>query len=141
MLPIYYKQAKIAIIVHQIPVKGDSVPFAEQIFDEIATQKYPNTVELFAIVGTKSDVSNNSETEKIELFAKEKNCSYFKTSCMTGDNVINVFNTLTMKYLEILENKANSQKRKMSTPHLAKRTFHTLNLRQLFNFKFPFFSS
>jgi len=59
-------------LVHQIPDMVRSVAFAEEIFEEIATQKFPNTIELFAIVGTKSDISNNSETSEIELYAKEK---------------------------------------------------------------------
>jgi len=52
---------------------------------------------------------------------KKKNCSYFKISNQTGENVPNVFLTLTMKYLDILANKSNTPKGKNPpTPHIAK---------------------
>ena len=59
-----------------------SIEYVEEMMEEIETQKFPNSIELFGIVATKSDVMGSDDKSSLETYlenvAKEKNCSYTK---------------------------------------------------------------
>ena len=61
-----------------------SIEYVEEMMEEIETQKFPNSIELFGIVATKSDVMGSDDKSSLETYlenvAKEKNCSYTKIS-------------------------------------------------------------
>ena len=98
MAPMYYRGAKAAICVFDVT--------SEESFNRVSTwvkdlkqHADPNVVICFA--GNKCDKAPSFDLEKCEALASTLGGSFFRTSALTGEGVMEIFLSLSKRVAEV----------------------------------------
>ena len=96
--PMYYRKAKAAIIVYDITKRATFEHAKEWVLE--VREKEPSA--LIVLVGNKSDLKQHQkvESEEAAAYATENGLFSMETSAKTGDNVEEMFLTLSKKLIE-----------------------------------------
>ena len=97
----YYRGAHGFIIAFSLTDKN-SFDNLSKWLDEI--EKYGNEKKYKILVGTKTDMPQVIDQNKIDEFAKEHNLEYYATSAKTGVNIESVFTDITIHLREMNDN-------------------------------------
>ncbi|XP_060065609.1 uncharacterized protein LOC132545944 [Ylistrum balloti] len=110
LVPMYLRDAKIAILVYDVTSKESFDNAANWLKDLLASS--PTSVKI-AMVGNKMDLPEQRtvSTEVGKCFASQKNLAFVETSAKTGENVERLFAMLAEMMLE----EADSLDRQTST--------------------------
>ena len=81
------------IVVYDV-TRRDSFDKVDEWVSEV--KKYGNDNNSFCLVGNKCDIVNKEiSTEEGKNKAKEIGASFFEASAKTGENVVNIFNSMS----------------------------------------------
>lgn len=96
LAPMYYRSAKIAIVVYDVTNK-DSLPVAKHWIRELK-MKGPHDI-IIAIVGNKMDREKERKitTDEVKYYAEEEEILFMETSAKKGINVKELFEEIAAK--------------------------------------------
>ncbi|KAF4316459.1 hypothetical protein BBO99_00008679 [Phytophthora kernoviae] len=98
MAPMYYRNAKAAILVFDLQSEASFEKIKEWLQD---LQHHVGDDIVLAVVGNKSDVSASSfDFAKVQQFADEIGALVFRTSAKTGEGVQSLFESLAVQLLK-----------------------------------------
>ncbi len=101
LAPMYYRNAKLALVVFDITNKNSFLSAIEWIKE--IKEKCDNT--LIALLGNKCDLENHIDKVLIEEFIKSYDIPYFETSAKKDINISEVFTNLSSNFTNL--NKQN----------------------------------
>ena len=109
LVPMYYRNADIAIVVFDLTKKITFVALHEWVQD---VRKNVGEDVLVYICGNKSDLTDKRAIREDEIkgFQKEYNVAYFETSALNGENIEKLFNGALENYLKLFPD-GNNMKR------------------------------
>ena len=100
----YYRGAKGAVLVFDLTSKYSFTQAKEwfKLAKEVCGESFG-----CVLVGNKKDLEDNREIgfEEISIFAEENDLLYIETSCVTGENIEKVFETM----LDVIFSKINAE--------------------------------
>ncbi|KAE8875700.1 hypothetical protein PF005_g13909 [Phytophthora fragariae] len=97
MAPMYYRNAKAAILVFDLQSEASFEKIKEWLQD---LQHHVGDDIVLAVVGNKSDVPSNFDFSKAQQFADEIGALVFRTSAKTGEGVQALFESLAVQLLK-----------------------------------------
>ncbi|CAH0521984.1 unnamed protein product [Peronospora belbahrii] len=97
MAPMYYRNAKAAILVFDLQSEASFEKIKEWLQD---LQHHVDDNIVLAVVGNKSDVSSSFDFSKAQQFANEIGALVFRTSAKTGEGVQSLFESLAVQLLK-----------------------------------------
>ena len=97
---IFYKDAKVIILVYDITNKASFDNLKNYWFNEIEENSISDVI--LAIVGNKDDLYENEQVsiDEGKKLAKEKNAIFKRTSALTDRNIESLFNDIAKKLLD-----------------------------------------
>ena len=98
MAPMYYRNAKAAILVFDIAKGSESFEKAKEWLDDLKPHVGPDVV--LSIVGNKCDVASEFEFATAQEYAESIGARAFETSALSGQGVDAVFNDTAKRLLE-----------------------------------------
>ena len=109
LLEGYCRNGDACILVYDISRK-DSFDEIKNYFKREIEEKCKKTMKII-LLGNKSDLENEREvtSEEGALFALENNYIFMETSCLTGHNIYNAFETLIQITNEELKKNNNNK--------------------------------
>lgn len=108
MAPMYYRNAKAAILVFDLQSEASFEKIKEWLHD---LQHHLNEDIVLAVVGNKSDMLSNFDFSKAQQFANEIGALVFRTSAKTGEGVQSLFETLAVQLLKKHDNEQRTRGR------------------------------
>lgn len=103
LAPMYYRNAKLALVVFDITHKNSFLSAIEWIKE--IKENSENT--LIALLGNKCDLENHIDKVLIEEFVKSQDIPYFETSAKQDINISEVFTILSSNFTDL--NKPNNE--------------------------------
>uniref|UniRef100_M4BBS5 Uncharacterized protein n=1 Tax=Hyaloperonospora arabidopsidis (strain Emoy2) TaxID=559515 RepID=M4BBS5_HYAAE len=97
MAPLYYRNAKAAILVFDLQSEASFEKIQEWLQD---LQHYVDDDIVLAVVGNKSDVPSTFDFRKAQMFADKIGARVFRTSAKTGEGVQALFESLAVQLLK-----------------------------------------
>lgn len=107
MAPIYYRDAKGAILVYDVSI-ADTFKRVQKWATELKTF---NKNTIIAVAGNKIDLKIHFENEReiSQKYCEEENLKHFYTSAKTGEGLDEIFEYISKEIAESSFNKAKGQ--------------------------------
>ena len=97
MAPMYYRNAKAAILVFDLTDETTFVKLREWLND---LRRHVDREIVLAVVGNKCDAETTVTSEQVKEFAKEVGASVHLTSAKTGEGIEEMFANVSRRLLE-----------------------------------------
>ncbi|CAI5718188.1 unnamed protein product [Hyaloperonospora brassicae] len=111
MAPLYYRNAKAAILVFDLQSEASFEKIQEWLHD---LQHYVDDDIVLAVVGNKSDVPSSFDFRKAQAFADKIGARVFRTSAKTGEGVQALFESLAVQLLKKHDQEQRARGRNVS---------------------------
>lgn len=106
MAPIYYRDAKGAILVYDVSI-SDTFKRVKKWKDELNTF---NKNAVVAIAGNKCDLKRDIEEEEILEYSEIEKVKHFYTSAKTGEGLDEIFMYITREIVQSMKGNTDKEK-------------------------------